>query len=271
MEKDLEQDYKIQLSDMSPYTKKQLQIINGEIPLESVDGHTLRWFYKKAVKNKDDDLATRIKIRIDILKEASRDRNRKRASIRIKKIMQNEPIKWKQPKSNEYTEHQKQVIRNEIPLDEVHTNELVSIHQKAHSVGDFELSERILDLINERRCASILKQEQRKKLTNKRNSDFIKRGYDRTSILTISEQALINGDMHWDDYTEEDIKSIIVKLEKENGESDLNVAKEILYYKQHPESSYIVTTYDEAIDLLEELLKTDIRRPNTWFIEEETD
>lgn len=263
MNKDLKTKRKIQLSEQSPYTEKQLQIINGEIPLESVDGHTLRWFYKKAIENKDDDWAARIKIRIDILKEASRDRNRKRASIRVKKIMQNEPIKWKQPKSNEYTEHQKKVIRNEIPLSEVHTNELVSIHQKAHNVGDFELSERILDLINERREASISKQEQRKKLTNKHSS-----AYDRTSILTISEQALINGDTHWDDYTEEDIKNIIAKLEKENRESDLNIAKEILHYKQHPKIGYVVTTHEDSIALLEELLKTTIRRPNTWFIKE---
>jgi hypothetical protein len=83
--------------------------------------------------------------------------------------------------------------------------------------------------------------------------------------LTISEYALVQGENHWDEYTEEEIQIIIDKLEKKSATFELAVAKEILRYKQNPGIGNIVTNYDDAIDLLEELLKVPIRKPDTWF------
>ena len=70
----------------TPYTEKQMQILNGEIPLESVDSRALLWFYKKALSNHDVDLAQAIKERIDILKEEAYRRKIKRVIIRERKV-----------------------------------------------------------------------------------------------------------------------------------------------------------------------------------------
>ena len=41
------------------YTEKQLKIIRGEIPLETVKGQTAAALYRKAIANNDAELAER--------------------------------------------------------------------------------------------------------------------------------------------------------------------------------------------------------------------
>ena len=264
LEKEFKRRQEVKPPGPTPYTEKQMRILNGEIPLESVDSRALPWFYKKALANHDVDLAQTIKERIDILKEEAYKRKIERVVIRERKVRNGELIQWKQPKSNEYTEHQKRIVRNEIPLDKVHSNELISICQKAQNVGDFELSERMMDIVYERRAASLEKRWQREK--HKSNlTDFES---DNDLGLTVAEYALLQGENHWDEYTEEEIVVIIDKPENISAEFELSIVKEILRYKQNPEKGSIVTNYDDAIDLLEELLKVSIRKPDTWFIKE---
>ena len=46
-----------------------------------------------------------------------------------------------------YSEKQLKIITGEIPLEKVHTNELISIHKKAYNVGDHVLAETVLNKI----------------------------------------------------------------------------------------------------------------------------
>lgn len=46
-----------------------------------------------------------------------------------------------------YSEKQLKIISGEIPLEKVHTNELISIHKKAYNVGDHVLAETVLNKI----------------------------------------------------------------------------------------------------------------------------
>ena len=255
------------------YTEKQLQVINGEIPIESMSGQSLRWFYKKAVANDDEKLATQIKKQQDILKEERRKRNVQRATEREKKIDHNEIIEWRQPKSNEYTEHQKQIVKGEIPYEKVHTNELISIHLKAYNTGDYELSERLLDLITARREKSM----EKRALNNKAYKHFYKRvrgpsySFDsniKYNQLNTVERAILQGDATIDECLESHLTHIMKIAKKNNDEETYMLAEKLLLYKQHPEDVYVVQGHQEAVDLLEELLQLPIRRPNTWFIDE---
>ena len=113
------------------YTEKQLKIIRGEISLETVKGQTAAALYRKAIANNDAELAERAYRRMLQSKETSIQKNRD--SIRSRCQQQRAgTFQWKQPKSNEYNEHQRQIIRGEIPFEMVHTNELISIYQKAY-------------------------------------------------------------------------------------------------------------------------------------------
>ena len=76
---------------------------------------------------------------------------------------------------------------------------------------------------------------------------------------------MIQWETHWDEYTEEKILIIIDKLEKKSAECEVDITKEILRYKQNPKFGNIITNYDDAIGLWEELLKVPIRKPDTWF------
>lgn len=255
------------------YTEKQQKVINGDVPIESMNAHALSWFYKKAVGNNDQELAIKIEKQQDILKEERRKRNIQRATERLKKIDNNEIIEWRQPKSNEYTEHQKQIVRGEIPYEKVHTNELISIHMKARSIGDNELSERLLDLITARREKSTEKRALKHKVYDrfrKGARSSLYNFYSDTKYNQINpvEQAILEGSVTIDECLESHLTHIMKIAKKNNDEETYMLAEKLLLYKQHPEDVYVVQGHQEAVDLLEELLQLPIRRPNTWFIDE---
>lgn len=248
------------------YTKKQLAIINGEVPIESVNGHCLRWFYEKAISNNDIELANKINKRTNILKTEAYERTKKRSRERMLKIWNEEEIQWRQPKSNEYTEREKKIVRGEIELNDAHANILVSICMKARNLGDIGLSERIYDIILSRR-----EMERQKMRNSGHQAKFVlleKGELDSKSCLTPLEQSLINGFIDWDHFTEDQINRIINKLQKHDENTNLEIAQYILYYIQNPLAIYVVSNHREAIDLMESLLQKPIRRPDTWFMED---
>ena len=248
----------------SKYTEKQLKIISGEIPLESVKGQTASALYRKALANNDTELAERAHSRMLQSKENVIQKNRD--SVRIRQRQQRDGIfQWKQPKSNEYTEHQKQIVRGEIPFEKVHTNELIRLYQKAYNVEDYALSETVLSLICDRREASIEKKKERKR---KERADYFEGEfdeYDRNSFLSKRKQAILNGVIPLEECAEENIIEIIDILNAHDDKENLKVAELLLSYKRTPSLLYVTTDHREAIDLLEELLQLPIRRPGSWF------
>ena len=237
------------------YTEKQKKIISGEIPIESVDGHTIHWLYKKALANNDMELAGKANVRLCQLKEEKIEKNRTRVNQRIA-LQRRGEFQWKQPKSNEYTEHQKQIVRGEIPYHNVHTQELIHIHQKALNNGDYELSERVLDLIHSRRQESKAK---KKKLLSSMEH------FDEQSPLSRWQQGILSCEVCLDECAESELEHIIDVLEGQNGNANLAIARQLLLYKQNPCILYNAKSHEEAIDIIEQLLQLPIRRTKTWF------
>lgn len=175
------------------YTEKQLKIISGEIPLDTIDGYTAVWLYKKAVTNGDTELATKVLNRKEQLKEEARKKNIERV-VKSHTLRKEEIFQWKQPKSKDYTKHHKQIIRGEIPFDKVHTNELIAIYQKARNNKDDALADLMFDEISERR-----RKANQKEKSNKKRRDKLRQfldgfdDYDPNIQLSKFRQALLKG------------------------------------------------------------------------------
>lgn len=260
------------------YTEMQQKIINGEIPLETVDGRVLRWLHKKALAKNDGDLSKKVEVQLAELKKESKKKNVQRG-VQRKKMRRLGTYQWRQPKSNEYTDHQKQIVRGEIPYERVHTNELISIHLKAHNLGDYELSERIWDLIYSRRQEAAEKERQSHKAYNKSyNKVYAKKRkkspdlsvepiYDKTMDFSAIEQAYLSGNADIYDSSEDRLAHMLEEAQEQSNEDIIQFITEVMKYKKNPELAYTVQDRRAAIDRLEELLDISIRRPETWFVE----
>ena len=119
---------------VAPYSKKQLKIISGKIPMTSVTGHVLAYIYKKALSNNDEELAKKIKWHLDLKKDEARKRGNRTHRNRIAMFKNGETVQWRQPKSNNYTDRQKQVVRGEIPYRDTRGIPIVK-SRKSASVG----------------------------------------------------------------------------------------------------------------------------------------
>lgn len=253
------------------YSELQLKIIRGEIPLDTVNGHALRPLYRKALANGNEELVAKLNARFDVLKVENAEKCRQREKIRYDQKKRAE-YKWKQPKSNAYSDRHRKIIRGEIPLEDVHTKELISIHLKAHNNGDYELSERILSLIEDRQKEVQFRRNIRKNLydrkcyTSERNPslDFI----DKDTALTKWDRAVLMGFIDVEECAEEQLERILRIVQKQGDEKKVLIAQKLLAYKQDPASIYVVKDHRAAIDRIEALLQLPIRRPETWFVEE---
>lgn len=243
------------------YSEKQLKIISGEISLGSVDGRTAYALYRKAIENCDTELVERAKIRLEQCKEIAKQNNLDRANKRNQLKRENE-FQWKQPKGKDYTEHQKQVVRGDIPLSKVHTNELIHILLKAKAAGDRELSERMYDLIMSRREEA---EERSLERGSSKDSGYNNVGYENGTVLTDWEKQVLNSEVDLDEITLDHLRHMLKLVKEANDETQIKVVEQLIMYKEHPESILITQDHDEAMDGIERLMGRPIRRPNTWF------
>lgn len=247
-------------STNTQYTEKQLQYVRGIKSIDEASAYELSWFYPKALANGDEELANIIKERLEFVKKEAQAREAQRRRERKRKVRGNIPIEWKQPKTNEYTKHQKAVVGNEIPLSSVHTNELISIYMKANNIGDCDLAAIILDEIYKRRTNE--RAVWIKDIKRRRRS--ISSYCGELPMLTWQQQALILGDMHWDEYTISEIEKTISLLKEFSDHKALVIAQKILYFKQNPNAKYRITSCEEARDLLQRLFEAVLDKPSDW-------
>ena len=132
------------------YTALQKKIISGEIPIDSVRGNFIVRLRNKALELKDFDVVEMADKQISINIKKARLLNIERTKEAYYERKQN-GFEWKPPRSEEYTYHQKQIIKGEIPIDNVITNDLVRICVKARQLGDHVIEELMLDLIKDRK------------------------------------------------------------------------------------------------------------------------
>ena len=233
------------------YTEKQLKIISGEIPLESITSNTARALYNKAVANGDTELAQRAKERLEASKLEAQDRNRQRANQRYQLIKEGK-VEWKQPKTTEYTDHQKRVINGDIPLEQVHTNELIHIHQKAEAMGDIEVAETMMALILDRRYESC------ERVFARDRDDFFN---PKRKTLTSWERGVINADICLADCSVEHLHHIYNIVKETEGPDVIKWVEKLLMYKEHPECVYKVHGHEAAIAAYEQLTGIKFPRP----------
>ena len=239
-----------------------MKIISGEIPLETVDGRVVTWLYKKALDNGDLELAEKARIRKEQAKLEAKKRNIER-TIKARTLRKKGMYQWKQPKSPNYTEYQKQVISGEIPLDKVKSKDLTNIYQKAKLNSDNVLAETIFELINYKH--EEWRKKEKRHYCRYYNSIENFDNHDRNSPLPKWEQAILQGIIDFENYDKNDLVKLISDLENIGDEENLKIARQLLSYKQDMSILYVTNDHQEAIDMIEELLQLPICRPNSWL------
>lgn len=249
------------------YTEKQSRFLRGEVTPDEVDGRFYRLLLKSATAINDDET---IALAADLLaysKAETKKRTLERSKIRSRKLTHGIPIEYRQPKTTEYTEHQKKIIRDEIPMDEVHSNELISIMQKAKLVGDIELAELCNTIIKERQEDELEKRMGRVDILRERydeKSDF----FDSSSTtLSKNEIDMLQSKVDDSECTLEHFYHIRDVAKLNNDEKNLKLAELFIQYKTHPETVYRTQDKNEAMENIERILGIPIRRPKDWFTE----
>lgn len=249
------------------YTEKQSQFLRGEVTPDEVDGRFYRLLLKSATAINDTET---IALAADLLaysKEEAMKHNLERIRIRRKKKREGILIEYRQPKTTEYTEHQKKIIRDEIPIENVHANELISIMQKAKLVGDTELVDLVSSIFKERQEDSLEKKENRLLQLRERydgKSDFF--DSSRTT-LTKNEIDMLQSKVDDSECTLEHLYHIRDVAKLNNDEKNLKLAELFIQYKTHPETVYRTQDKNEAMENIERILGIPIRRPKDWFTE----
>jgi len=248
------------------YTEKQSKVIRGEINPESVDGRLARYLLESAINLKDAPTIAFAQKLLDTSRERARLNNCKRACKRSRDLKSG-AITWKQPKSNEYSEHQRQVIRGEIPIEAVDTKELIHIHLKAKEQCDIELSERVLSIIIDRRNASIEKQLAKTplRLALLHNDMNDPKCYLQRHSLINWERDVLNSVVDLSECTIEHLIHILHVCESHNDVHGAKMAKLLLDIKEHPETIYPTQDPAIALNMIEQMIGKPIRRPDTWF------
>lgn len=252
------------------YTEKQSKVIRGEVDYATVNGRLAYQLLKSATRLNDQSVVELAHQLLDDAHERTRQNNNARTKKR-KHNLKHGTIVWKQPKSHEYTEHQQRVIRGEISVEDVHTNELISIYGKAKDQGDIELSERILSIIIDRRTEYV-EREQAKKMYR---LQVLKSGggdtndpdvYMRRDSLVPWEQNVLRSVVDLNDCTTEHLIHILDVCEHKNDEHGIMMSKLLLEIKEHPETVYVTQDPKVAVDMIEQMVGKPIRRPETWFL-----
>lgn len=248
--------------DRNAYTDKQLHIIRGEMSSEGLNGRSYLAILEKARRRGDNEIAEFAERELHRCKIATTERNRERSRERSRKFRNRSEIVWKEAKSKEYSEYQKQIIRGEVPLEMVHTNMLIGICKKAMSYGDNELYERFYSLVIDRRNASHEYDKKRRKA----GFHKIAGGHSLSqNDLTEADIEMLTGKKDVGSLRGVDFEHLLFLCEKTNDERLIGLARTLLQRHEHPELFYSFKTQDEAIDRIEQLMGVRIRRPETWF------
>lgn len=247
------------------YTAKQSQFLRGEITVDEVDGRFFKYLLKNATAINDKENILLAEGLIKYCKEEAIERNRERARQRKHNLLKGIETIWEKPKTTEYTDYQKKIIRDEIPLEKVATKDLVQIFKKANALENYELAGVLEDLIlerhsNERKnCFDDLdKLHQRPRKTYTDN-------YQNRHYLTDWERAVLNLEIDSDECSTEHLQHILEVASKTHDERSERIARAMLKYRSQPELVWLHQDTEEALCSIEKVIGLPIRRLNTWF------
>lgn len=255
------------------YTLQQSLVIRGKTDIDNVSGKLAHNLLERAKKFGDTPVIALAEKLVAVTEAKAKEHAHELTRIRKQKLRKGERVEWKQPKSSEYKEHHIKVIRGEIPLEDVATQELIQIHLRARENGDIELSERIYNLIMDRRKAQLDRDSHRggnRKPNNTMLSDdgFVWFGnYKDRMYFFKRDLDLLSGKEDFIDYPVDYLRHLLEICEFKQDKEKAEIATIILQYKEHPESVYVTQDHRQAVDMIEQMIGRPIRRPETWFVE----
>ncbi len=246
------------------YTKRQAQILNGELGIYDIDGHTSKALLKRAIALGDVEHIPFIKNLVKQTDKIKKIRKATRDKIRKHNFKNNVPTTWKEPASSEYTKEQIAVIRGEVPLEHVHSTRLISICKKARKRGDYALADTINAVIMDRRNHAYISYEQvKEKFINNGWTDIFD---DNSTTLAPWEYDLLEQKIELKKSSVEHLEHII-KVCHHNEDYDLEkVAEYLLRIKKDPSIILITTDREEAIRLYEQMTGVKVKRPEEWTL-----
>lgn len=247
-----------------PYTILQQAIIDGTVDVANVRGNVISCLLRKAKGLGDKQVVQFAEKLHHIKKQEARIRINERSNKSYHERKKT-GFYWKPPKSKEYTERQKKIVNGEIPLEKALTRELLDISQKAKLVGNLELSEHMLSLYYDRKAES---KERNRMFAKERARIILNDGqwhFSSKGTLNKYELEMLNGEIPLSEYTLKHLNHIRSICEKNNDVEHLKIAELLIEYKTNPDSLYIVTNHEDALDIIEKHLTYPLRRTTTWF------
>ena len=246
--------------ELMGYTKRQIQVLNGNLTIDDIDGHTAKAMLRRADKINDTEHLPFIRKLVEDIDARTVAGRKERNHVRKRDLRKNKTYEWKQPASKDYTSEQIAVIRGEIPLEQVHNRRLISIHQKARMNGDVVLAETIYSLLMDRFMES--KERRNIRRCNYRDPDHYSK---KASSLNIEEIAFLEQEMPVEQFSEKHIEHIIDICHKNGDTVHENTARYLLKVKQNPDMILVTTDHEEALRMYEQMTGVRVRRPREWF------
>lgn len=247
------------------YTAKQSQFLRGEITVDEVDGRFFRHLLNNAIAINDESNILLAKDLIEYCKDEAKENNRQRERRRGKNLRKGIETIWEKPKTTEYTDYQKKIIRDEIPLEKVSTKDLVLIFKKANALGDYELVGLLEDLIIERHDKERQNRFDTLKRLSQRERGESPDDYQNRHYLTDWERAVLNLEIDSDECSTEHLQHILEVASKTHDERSERIARAMLKYRLQPELVWLHQDTEEALCSIEKVIGLPIRRLNTWF------
>ena len=247
-----------------PYTELQQAIIDGKVDTAKVSGNAISCLLRKA-KELGDEKVVQLAEKIHQIKKQE---SRIRINERSKKAYHERKktgFAWKPPRSKDYTERQKKIVSGEIPLEKALTRELLDISQKAKLGEDIELSERMLSLYYDRKAESAEKKRVREIERSRIIWSNGQQHFSCKGVLNKYELEMLDGEIPLSECSLEHLIHIRSICEKNNEVEHLKIAELLIEYKTNPDSLYIVTNHEDALDIIEKYLTYPLRRTNTWL------
>ena len=256
------------------YTKRQRDIISGEVPAEALSSRALASFLNTAISIGDQQTADLIEPILSQKKEEDRLRRNQKANNYYHSVVK--PFREANPdtkyelrpvvaRSTEYTDYQKRIILGEIPYDTVGTRVFLRIAAVARVNNDFDLANRMEALAKEKHADAIERNRARaREKYNTRRKLSPNYSHCHRTTFRYWERDIIESRADPDDYDISVLKDILEVANRAGDEKAAEVMRFLLAEREDRSIVYVAKTKKEAFDIIENNTVFWIQRPNEW-------
>lgn len=217
-----------------------------------------------------------IKFAADILasrKEEARKRKRARSHQYERAILHDTTDEWTGPQNTEYTAYQLRIANDDVPTEEILTQDIVKTYQKAVARGETEIANRLKQTIDARheKQRTKMKADRRKsarKASTKKNkrwraaypNNYLPASNPYRTELSERDYRILDGTIGLFGVSLRDLQYIRLLCENSGNQNLVELADRQIYYKEHPNAVFITHDREEALDIIEKLLGIRITR-----------